>query len=120
MRGEETKTANMDKYKAPYCDSKENELLEDRHRSKEVLRMKALIVHMHVRSLQVRGEFVSMHGRERKDTIFSTRWFFIRLECECERRGTSYVKEEARAGASPCIGLMLTNDEVSHIMAPEG
>lgn len=60
-----------------------------------------------------------MQERE-ENTIFSTRWFFIRLECECKRKGTSYLKEEARADASPCIDLMLTNDEVSHIMAPKG
>ena len=67
----------------------------------------------------MRGEF-QCTGERKTDTIVSTRWFFRRLECEPERRGTSYVKEEARAGARPCIGLMLTNDEVSHIMAPEG
>lgn len=107
----------MDNSKVPYCDSKENELLKDRHRSKEVLRMKALIVHMYVRSLQMRGEFVSMHRRERKTPYLV--WDGS-LKCARERRGTSYLKEEARAGASPCIGSMLTNDEVSHIMAPEG
>lgn len=72
---------------------------------------------MPVGSLQMRVRFSAQEGEE--DTIFSTRWLFIRLECE-HGGGTYYLKEEARADASPYIGLMLTNDEVSHIMAPKG
>lgn len=44
----------------------------------------------------------------------------MRLECERKKKGTSYLKEEARADASPCTGLMLTDDEGSHVMAPKG
>lgn len=73
---------------------------------------------MPVGSLQMRGEISAQEGEE--DTIFSTRWLFIRLECEHGGGGTYYLKEEATADASPYIGLMLTNDEVSHIMAPKG
>lgn len=35
---------------------------------------------MPVGSLQMRGEISAQEGEE--DTIFSTRWLFIRLECE--------------------------------------
>lgn len=44
--------------------------------------------------------FSAQEGEE--DTLFSTRWFFIKLECEHKSgRGTYYLKEEARADASP-------------------
>jgi hypothetical protein len=59
LRGEETRATNMDNYKVTYCDSKENELrggLRANTGRKKFLRIKALMVHMHVGSLQVRGE----------------------------------------------------------------
>lgn len=47
--------------------------------------------------------------------------FLIRLKCERERKGTYHLKEEgARADANLYIGLMLTDYEVSHMMAPKG
>lgn len=62
----------------------------------------------------------SVHRRQ-EDTVFSSGWFLVRLECECKRRGTYHLKKEGtRPDASPYIGLMLTNYEVSHMMTPKG
>lgn len=59
LKGEETQTANVGNCKVPYCDSKENELRDGWRADtgqKEFLRMKALMVPIHVGSLQMRGE----------------------------------------------------------------
>lgn len=68
LRGEETQTANTGHYKVPCCDSKEKELcgvLGADAGQKKFLRRKALVVRMHVGSLQVRGEIQCTGGRGR-------------------------------------------------------
>lgn len=49
---------------------------------------------MPVGSLQMRGEISAQEGEE--DTIFSTRWLFIRLECE---HGGGHLLFEGRSNS---------------------
>lgn len=70
LRGEETWTVNRDNYKVPCYGSKENELCGGLRidTGQKKLRMKALMVHLHVGSLQMLGE-IQCAGERRKHHI---------------------------------------------------